>query len=94
MWTILNRPVFIDWFKTLNSRDKVNVRASLILLEERGPTLPSPYADTLEGSKVSNLKELRVQRVENQFGLSSLLTLSASVSSYVVAIRLVTNVSG
>lgn len=61
MWTILNRPVFIDWFKTLNSRDKVNVRASLILLEERGPTLPRPYADTLEGSKVSNLKELRVQ---------------------------------
>ena len=61
MWTILNRPLFVDWFKTLDSKDKVNVRASIGLLQERGPTLPRPYADTLEGSKISNLKELRVQ---------------------------------
>ncbi|MEI8633547.1 type II toxin-antitoxin system RelE/ParE family toxin [Vibrio sp. PP-XX7] len=61
MWTILNRPLFVDWFKTLDSKDKVSVRASIGLLQERGPTLPRPYADTLEGSKISNLKELRVQ---------------------------------
>lgn len=61
MWTILNRPIFIDWFKSLDSRDKINVRASLILLEERGPTLPRPYVDTLKGTGISNLKELRVQ---------------------------------
>lgn len=61
MWIILNRPLFVDWFKTLDSKDKVSVRASLGLLQERGPTLPRPYADTLEGSKISNLKELRVQ---------------------------------
>jgi hypothetical protein len=37
------------------------VIASLDLLEERGPLLSRPYADTLYGSKVSNLKELRVK---------------------------------
>jgi hypothetical protein len=28
---------------------------------EHGPNLRRPYADTLKGSKISNLKELRVQ---------------------------------
>lgn len=31
------------------------------LLRERGPNLHRPYTDTLEKSKLSNLKELRVQ---------------------------------
>ncbi len=31
------------------------------MLEEHGPQLGRPYADTLEGSRLSNLKELRVQ---------------------------------
>jgi hypothetical protein len=29
------------------------------LLEERGPLLARPYADTLKGSQIANLKELR-----------------------------------
>lgn len=61
MWTILTRPIFIEWFKSLNSKDKVSVRATLVLLEEKGPSLPRPYVDTLEGTKITNLKELRVQ---------------------------------
>ncbi|MDN2483171.1 type II toxin-antitoxin system RelE/ParE family toxin [Vibrio agarivorans] len=61
MWVLLNRPIFIEWFKSLNSNDKINVRASLSLLEELGPTLTRPHADTLKGTKLSNLKELRVQ---------------------------------
>lgn len=61
MWTVLTRPNFIDWFKSLGSKDKISVRASLTLLEEKGPSLSRPHADTLEGSKLSNLKELRVQ---------------------------------
>jgi hypothetical protein len=35
--------------------------AHLDLLKERGPLLGRPYADTLKGSKITNLKELRVQ---------------------------------
>lgn len=39
----------------------MRVIAHLNLLEERGPLLGRPYADTLKNSKISNLKELRVQ---------------------------------
>ena len=31
------------------------------ILGEQGPNLPRLHADTLKGSKISNLKELRVQ---------------------------------
>ena len=31
------------------------------LLVEYGPHLPRPHADTLKGSKLSNIKELRAQ---------------------------------
>ncbi|MCL2831970.1 MAG: type II toxin-antitoxin system RelE/ParE family toxin [Treponema sp.] len=31
------------------------------MLEEYGPQLPRPHADTLKGSSLSNLKELRSQ---------------------------------
>src|SRR5215472_3100181 len=38
-------------------QDKILARAGL--LRQFGPNLPRPYADTLEGSKFANMKELR-----------------------------------
>jgi hypothetical protein len=38
-------------------QDKILARAGL--LRQFGPNLPRPYADTLEGSKFTNMKELR-----------------------------------
>ena len=35
--------------------------AALLVLREKGPGLPRPYADTLKGSRYSNMKELRIQ---------------------------------
>lgn len=55
------RPVFIDWFRALESKDKINVRASIELLKQVGPNLSRPHADTLQGSRLRKLKELRVQ---------------------------------
>lgn len=37
------------------------IAAHVGLLEEVGPNLGRPYADTLHGSSLTNLKELRVQ---------------------------------
>jgi hypothetical protein len=45
----------------LDDIDRANVLAGLIMLREKGPQLPRPYADTLEGSKIPNMKELRIQ---------------------------------
>lgn len=39
-------------------QDKILARAGL--LEQFGPQLPRPYADTLAGSSYANVKELRV----------------------------------
>lgn len=48
-----------EWFNGLDSATAVQVAAALDLLEERGPALGRPLVDTLQGSELPNLKELR-----------------------------------
>ena len=52
---------FERWFEVQDEGVQDAVAFAVGLLEERGPQLRRPYADTLEGSRLSNLKELRVQ---------------------------------
>ena len=40
------------------------------VLKEYGPQLPRPHADTLKGSKLSNLKELRAQFAASVFRIA------------------------
>lgn len=61
MWLIETTDSFDDWFDALDDTDRANVLASLIVLRERGPMLSRPYADSVQGSHHSNMKELRVQ---------------------------------
>ena len=46
------------------------IRMKVELLAEYGPLLPRPHADTLEGSKLSNLKELRAQAENHLFRIA------------------------
>ncbi|KLU15502.1 MULTISPECIES: type II toxin-antitoxin system RelE/ParE family toxin [Xenorhabdus] len=61
MWTIETTDTFDEWFNVLDDTDRTNVLASMMVLRERGPMLPRPYADAVRGSFYSNMKELRVQ---------------------------------
>lgn len=61
MWNIETTDVFDRWYDQLNDVQRSDVLASLLLLQEKGPHLARPYADTLHGSKFPNMKELRVQ---------------------------------
>jgi hypothetical protein len=61
MWTIETTDTFDEWLDALDDTDRTNVLASLIVLQERGPMLSRPYADSVNGSLHSNMKELRVQ---------------------------------
>lgn len=45
--------------RTLDEKTTACVFAAINALAEHGPTLPRPLADTLTGSAVKNLKELR-----------------------------------
>lgn len=52
---------FADWFKDLDSQAKKDIFASIETLKTFGHRLGRPHVDTLKGSKISNLKELRVR---------------------------------
>ena len=52
---------FKGWFDQQEEDLQNRIASAVGLLEEHGPQLRRPHADTLEGSTVSNLKELRVQ---------------------------------
>jgi len=61
MWEVKTTDTFDEWYKTLDSTDRENVLAAILVLREKGPMLSRPYADSVYGSKHSNMKELRVQ---------------------------------
>ena len=61
MWEVITSPEFNEWFVGLAVAPQDRILAGLQLLAERGPGLGRPHADTLKGSAVLNLKELRVQ---------------------------------
>jgi hypothetical protein len=59
MWPIKTTDVFDDWFADLDEVAQVEVIAVVGLLKQRGPHLGRTHADTLNGSKHANMKELR-----------------------------------
>ena len=60
-WEIETTEEYDTWFLDLIENAQEAIRMKVELLEEYGPLLPRPHADTLKGSKLSNLKELRTQ---------------------------------
>jgi hypothetical protein len=61
-WTILFDPDFAQWLDAQSPGVQVAIAAHTSLLSQRGPALGRPYVDTLKGSPLPNLKELRVQQ--------------------------------
>jgi len=60
-WEVEFTDEFEEWWATLTDDEQTDVSASVALLEIHGPQLPRPHADTVKGSKHSNMKELRTQ---------------------------------
>jgi hypothetical protein len=58
VWTIKTTDTFDNWFTSLNDTDRANVLAALLVLREKGPGLSRPYADTIRGSRYSNMKRV------------------------------------
>lgn len=61
MWEIEYTDEFGKWWDRLDAEEQVSLAASVELLRQLGPNLPRPHADTLNGSRHSNIKELRTQ---------------------------------
>jgi hypothetical protein len=60
-WTVLLDPDFEAWLRTQDAPLRQSIAAHAKLLQTVGPSLGRPYADTLKGASLPNLKELRVQ---------------------------------
>uniref|UniRef100_B8HZQ9 Addiction module toxin RelE n=1 Tax=Cyanothece sp. (strain PCC 7425 / ATCC 29141) TaxID=395961 RepID=B8HZQ9_CYAP4 len=58
-WTVEFHEEFLPEFRQLDQAVQDELLAQAGLLEAIGPTLGRPRADTLNGSKHSNMKELR-----------------------------------
>jgi hypothetical protein len=67
MWQVIFSSEFERWFGALEREAQLNVARALALLQERGPQLSRPYADVIHGSKLTNLKELRIQHEGNPY---------------------------
>lgn len=61
MWEVVFLSEFDTWFSQLNQDEQDSVLYVLNLLKQLGPQLGRPYADTIKGSELTNLKELRIQ---------------------------------
>ena len=58
-WTVIHHPDFDAEFEDMSRAVRIELLAATGLLELFGPMLARPHADTLSGSKHSNMKELR-----------------------------------
>ncbi len=61
MWEIEFTDEFGRWWDGLTNDEQDAIATSVRLLEQLGPSLPRPHADTLKGSRHPNMKELRTQ---------------------------------
>jgi hypothetical protein len=59
-------PDFEDWWNSLSEEAQIEIDAKVRLLQERGPTLPRPHADTIASSRHANMRELRGKCEEKQ----------------------------
>jgi hypothetical protein len=61
MWEVEFSDEFERWWQTLDDDERESLLAGVKLLQQLGPLLSRPYADTVKGSRHSNMKELRTQ---------------------------------
>lgn len=60
-WNVEYTDEFGVWWEGLPETVQIDLDASVQLLEVFGPALSRPHCDTIQGSTISNLKELRTQ---------------------------------
>ncbi len=61
MWNVEVTDEFEQWWKTLDEEGRTAIERSILMLEQFGPGLGRPHADTVKGSRHANMKELRSQ---------------------------------
>jgi hypothetical protein len=60
-WQIEFSDEFGEWWNGLTVEEQDSIDSSVSMLEDAGPALTRPYADTIRDSQFPNMRELRVQ---------------------------------
>ena len=60
-WEVEGTDEFAQWYRGLDERDQDLIDAVVERLAASGPMLGRPFVDTIEGSSIPNLKELRAR---------------------------------
>jgi hypothetical protein len=63
-WLVSFHEAFAEEFADFDAEVKISIEAAVIALREIGPQLGRPHADTLDGSKHANMKELRLKAAD------------------------------
>ena len=61
-WEVEGTDEFAEWYRDLDDEQRDVVTAAIDLLADHGPALRRPVVGDIEGSKLENLKELRVSK--------------------------------
>jgi hypothetical protein len=61
MWEVETTDAFDEWWHALTESEQGDVTTMVELLEERGAHLSYPYSSSVEGSKFSHMRELRIR---------------------------------
>lgn len=68
-WEVEYTDEFGAWWENLGEDEQASINAVVLVLEQIGPALTRPYADTVQGSRYPNMRELRVQHQGRPFRL-------------------------
>jgi hypothetical protein len=68
-WEVEYTDEFGAWWNNLDEDEQASINAVVLVLEQLGPALTRPYADTVQGSRYPNMRELRVQHQGRPFRL-------------------------
>jgi hypothetical protein len=60
-WLVEFTDEFELWWNSLSEEEQEDVRSSVKVLQQRGPSLGRPHVDSVAGSRYPNMKELRTQ---------------------------------
>lgn len=60
-WEVEYTDEFGEWFAALDGEISEEVASVVDFLEERGPHLPFPLSSSVESSRYSHMRELRIQ---------------------------------
>ena len=66
-WKVETTGEYDVWFFEQTEDSQASIQMKVEFLKQYGPQLPRPHADTLKGSRLSNLKELRAQTENHLF---------------------------